>query len=235
MEDCVSSDNGALSKILVVDDEASIVDSVATVLRYEGFAVDIASSGREALTKVQDELFDLIILDIMLPDTDGLEVTRRIRFDGLDVPVLFLTAKGDVEDKVEGLSVGGDDYVTKPFSLIELVARVKAILRRRQVPELDQRLRFSDLVMDEDSREVWRAGHLIHLTATEFNVLRMFMLNPRRVLSKGQIIDNVWHYDFDGNQNIIETYVRYLRRKLDEFGPQLIQTVRLVGYVLREG
>ena len=231
----MSSDSGTLSKILVVDDEASIVDSVATVLRYEGFVVDVASSGREALTKVQDQLFDLIILDVMLPDTDGLEVTRRIRFDGLDVPVLFLTAKGDVEDKVEGLSVGGDDYVTKPFSLIELVARVKAILRRRQVPELDQRLRFSDLVMDEDSREVWRAGHLIHLTATEFNVLRMFMLNPRRVLSKGQIIDNVWHYDFDGNQNIIETYVRYLRRKLDEFGPQLIQTVRLVGYVLREG
>jgi two-component system OmpR family response regulator len=235
MEGYVSNDNGALSKILVVDDEASIVDSVATVLRYEGFAVEVASSGREALTKVQDELFDLIILDVMLPDTDGLEVTRRIRFDGLDVPVLFLTAKGDVEDKVEGLSVGGDDYVTKPFSLIELVARVKAILRRRQVPELDQRLRFSDLVMDEDSREVWRAGHLIHLTATEFNVLRMFMLNPRRVLSKGQIIDNVWHYDFDGNQNIIETYVRYLRRKLDQYGPQLIQTVRLVGYVLREG
>jgi len=231
----VSSDSGALSKILVVDDEASIVDSVATVLRYEGFAVDVASSGREALTKVQDELFDLIILDVMLPDTDGLEVTRRLRFDGLDVPVLFLTAKGEVEDKVEGLSVGGDDYVTKPFSLIELVARVKAILRRRQVPEADQCLRFSDLVMDEDSREVWRAGHLIHLTATEFNVLRMFMLNPRRVLSKGQIIDNVWHYDFDGNQNIIETYVRYLRRKLDQFGPQLIQTVRLVGYVLREG
>lgn len=231
----MSSENGALSKILVVDDEASIVDSVATVLRYEGYVVDVASSGREALTKVQDKLFDLIILDVMLPDTDGLEVTRRIRSDGLDVPVLFLTAKGDVEDKVEGLSVGGDDYVTKPFSLIELVARVKAILRRRQVPELDQRLRFADLVMDEDSREVWRAGHLIHLTATEFNVLRMFMLNPRRVLSKGQIIDNVWHYDFDGNQNIIETYVRYLRRKLDEFGPQLIQTVRLVGYVLREG
>ena len=232
----MSSDNGgAMNKILVVDDEASIVDSVATVLRYEGFVVDVASSGREALAKVQDQLFDLIILDIMLPDTDGLEVTRRIRFDGLDVPVLFLTAKGDVEDKVEGLGVGGDDYVTKPFSLIELVARVKAILRRRQVPELDQRLRFSDLVMDEESREVWRAGHLIHLTATEFNVLRMFMLNPRRVLSKGQIIDNVWHYDFDGNQNIIETYVRYLRRKLDQFGPQLIQTVRLVGYVLREG
>jgi two-component system, OmpR family, response regulator len=234
VEGSVSSDNGSASRILVVDDEASIVDSVATVLRYEGFVVDVASSGREALEKVQDGLFDLIVLDVMLPDTDGLEVTRRLRFDGLDVPVLFLTAKSGVEDKVEGLSVGGDDYVTKPFSLIEIVARVKAILRRRQVSEVDHRLRFSNLVMDEESREVWRAGNLIHLTATEFNVLRMFMLNPRRVLSKGQIIDNVWHYDFDGNQNIIETYVRYLRRKLDAFGPQLIHTVRLVGYVLRE-
>jgi len=230
----VSSGNGALSRILVVDDEPSIVDSVATVLRYEGFDVDVASSGREALRKAQNELFDLIVLDVMLPDTDGLEVTRRIRFDGLNVPVLFLTAKGEIEDKVEGLSVGGDDYVTKPFSLIELVARVKAILRRHQASELDQRLRFSDVVMDEESHEVWRAGHLVHLTATEFNVLRMFMLNPRRVLSKDQIIDNVWHYEFDGNQNIIETYVRYLRRKLGEFGPQLIHTVRLVGYVLRE-
>ncbi len=235
MEGRVSADNGALSRVLVVDDEASIVDSVATVLRYEGFAVETAETGAKALKKIREGNFDLIVLDVMLPDVDGLEVTRKVRFDGLDVPVLFLTAKGDVEDKVEGLSVGGDDYVTKPFSLIELVARVKAILRRRQVPELDERLRFSDLVMDEDSREVWRAGHLIHLTATEFNVLRMFMMNPRRVLSKGQIIDNVWHYDFDGNQNIIETYVRYLRRKLGDFGPPLIHTVRLVGYVLREG
>lgn len=230
----MTSENGSLGKILVVDDEPSIVDSVATVLRYEGFVVDVASSGRVAIQRAQDEYFDLIVLDVMLPDVDGFEVTRRIRSDGLDVPVLFLTAKSDVEDRVAGLTIGGDDYVSKPFSLIELVARTKAILRRRQAPEVDRRLRFADVVMDEDSREVWRAGNLIHLTATEFNVLRMFMLNPRRVLSKGQIIDNVWHYDFDGNQNIIETYVRYLRRKLDKFGPPLIHTVRLVGYVLRE-
>jgi two-component system OmpR family response regulator len=224
-----------MGRILVVDDEPSIVDSVATVLRYEGFEVDVASSGSTALQKAQDTLFDLIVLDVMLPDFNGFEVTRRIRADGLDVPVLFLTAKGDVEDRVKGLTIGGDDYVAKPFSLVELVARIKAILRRRQTPESDDRLRFADLVMDEESHEVWRAGQLIHLTATEFNVLRMFLLNPKRVLSKSQIIDNVWHYDFDGNQNIVETYVRYIRRKLDTLGPPLIHTIRLVGYVLREG
>lgn len=224
-----------MGRILVVDDEPSIVDSVATVLRYEGYDVDVASSGSVALQKAQDGAFDLIVLDVMLPDFNGFEVTRRIRSDGLDVPVLFLTAKGDVDDRVTGLTIGGDDYVAKPFSLVELVARIKAILRRRQMPESDERLRFADLVMDEESHEVWRAGQLVHLTATEFNVLRMFLLNPKRVLSKSQIIDNVWHYDFDGNQNIVETYVRYIRRKLDALGPPLIHTIRLVGYVLREG
>lgn len=224
----------SLGRILVVDDEPSIVDSVATVLRYEGFEVDVASSGRSALQKAQDQPFDLIVLDVMLPDLDGLEVTRRIRADGLDVPVLFLTAKSDVEDRVAGLTVGGDDYVAKPFSLMEIVARTKAILRRRQSPDQDRRLRFSDLVMDEESHEVWRSDHAVHLTATEFNLLRIFLLNPRRVLSKDQIIDHVWHYDFGGNQNIVETYVRYLRKKLDSFGPPLIHTIRLVGYVLRE-
>jgi two-component system OmpR family response regulator len=224
-----------MGRILVVDDEPSIVDSVATVLRYEGYDVDVASSGSVALQKAQDGAFDLIVLDVMLPDFNGFEVTRRIRSDGLDVPVLFLTAKGDVDDRVTGLTIGGDDYVAKPFSLVELVARIKAILRRRQMPESDERLRFADIVMDEESHEVWRAGQLVHLTATEFNVLRMFLLNPKRVLSKSQIIDNVWHYDFDGNQNIVETYVRYIRRKLDALGPPLIHTIRLVGYVLREG
>jgi two-component system OmpR family response regulator len=225
---------GSLGKILVVDDEPSIVDSVATVLRYEGFEVDVAHTGRSALQKAQEGRFDLIVLDVMLPDLDGLEVTRRIRSDGLDVPVLFLTAKSDVEDRVAGLTVGGDDYVAKPFSLMEIVARTKAILRRRQTPDQDRRLKFSDVVMDEESHEVWRSGNLVHLTATEFNLLRIFLLNPRHVLSKDQIIDHVWHYDFGGNQNIVETYVRYLRRKLDAFGPPLIQTIRLVGYVLRE-
>jgi two-component system OmpR family response regulator len=221
-------------KILVVDDEPSIVDAVATVLRYEGFEVEEARTGRAALQKAQDGSFDLIVLDVMLPDLDGLEVTRRIRADGLEVPVLFLTAKSEVEDLVAGLTIGGDDYVTKPFSLAEIVARTKAILRRRLSPEDDRRLHFADLVMDEESHEVRRAGTLVRLNATEFNVLRLFLLNPRRVLSKGQIIDHVWHYDFGGNENIVETYVRYLRKKLDALGPPLIHTIRLVGYVLRE-
>jgi two-component system OmpR family response regulator len=230
----VPNGTGSPARILVVDDEASIVDSVATVLRYEGFEVDVASTGRAALQKAQDNPFDLVVLDVMLPDLDGLEVTRRIRADGLDVPVLFLTAKSEVEDRVAGLTVGGDDYVAKPFSLIEIVARAKAILRRRQPLDDDRRLRFADLVMDEDSHEVWRAGNPVRLTATEFNLLRIFLLNPRHVLSKDQIIDHVWHYDFGGNQNIVETYVRYLRKKLDAFGPPVIHTIRLVGYVLRE-
>jgi two-component system OmpR family response regulator len=231
----VPKGTSSAARILVVDDEASIVDSVATVLRYEGFDVDVASSGRAALQMAQEIAFDLLVLDVMLPDLDGLEVTRRIRADGLDIPVLFLTAKSEVEDRVAGLTVGGDDYVSKPFSLIEIIARVKAILRRRQPADDDRRLRFADIVMDEDSHEVWRSGSAVRLTATEFNLLRLFLLNPRRVLSKDQIIDHVWHYDFGGNQNIVETYVRYLRKKLDAFGPPLIHTIRLVGYVMREG
>ena len=222
------------ARILVVDDEASIVDSVTTVLRYEGYEVDVAHSGRDALQKAQSNPFDLIVLDVMLPDLDGLEVTRRIRADGLDVPILFLTAKSEVDDRVAGLTVGGDDYVAKPFSLVEIVARTKAILRRRQPVDDDRSLWFADLVMDEESHEVTRAGKPIRLTATEFNLLRLFLLNPRHVLSKDQIIDHVWHYDFGGNQNIVETYVRYLRKKLDAQGPPLIHTIRLVGYVLRE-
>lgn len=230
----MTTPSSAAIKILVVDDEPSIVDSVATVLRYEGYEVEVAATGRAALAKAQERRFDLIVLDVMLPDLDGLEVTRRIRADGLDVPVLFLTAKSDVEDRIAGLTVGGDDYVAKPFSLMEIVARTKAILRRRSSPDDDRRLRFSDVVMDEESHEVWRAGNPVKLTATEFNLLRIFMLNPRHVLSKDQIIDHVWHYDFGGNQNIVETYVRYLRKKLEAFGPPLIHTIRLVGYVLRE-
>jgi two-component system, OmpR family, response regulator len=230
----VSSEINLSARILVVDDEPSIVDSVATVLRYEGYEVDVANSGRVALQKAQDSSFNLIVLDVMLPDLDGLEVTRRIRSSGLDVPVLFLTAKSDVEDRVAGLTVGGDDYVSKPFSLMEIVARTKAILRRRQPQDDDRRLRFADVMLDEESHEVWRDGQAVHLTATEFNLLRLFLLNPRHVLSKDQIIDHVWHYDFGGNQNIVETYVRYLRKKLDALGPPLIHTIRLVGYVLRE-
>jgi two-component system OmpR family response regulator len=222
-------------RVLVVDDEPSIVDAVATSLRYEGFEVEEAASGRAALASAQNNPPDMIVLDIMLPDLDGIEVTRRLRSDGIRVPVLFLTARDAVEDKVAGLTVGGDDYVTKPFSLAEIVARTHAILRRTgMAQELDNRLRFADIEMDEDSHEVWRAGAAIQLTATEFSLLRFFLLNPRRVLSKSQILDHVWHYDFGGDANIVETYVSYLRKKLDALGPPVIHTIRLVGYALRE-
>ena len=171
----------------------------------------------------------------MLPDLDGLEVTRRLRADGIRVPILFLTARDAIEDKVAGLTVGGDDYVTKPFALAEIVARVHAILRRiGSEPEDEGILRFADIEMDENAHEVTRAGQPIALTATEFNLLRFFLLNPRHVLSKSQILDHVWHYDFGGDGNVVETYVSYLRKKLEAVGPPVIHTVRLVGYALRE-
>jgi two-component system OmpR family response regulator len=219
----------------VVDDEPSIVDSVGTSLRYEGFDVDEASTGRAALASAMDQRPDLIVLDVMLPDLDGLEVTRRLRQDGVRTPVLFLTARDSLDDKLAGLTIGGDDYVTKPFSLAELIARIRVILRRTDADDgSDPILRFADLEMDELAHEVRRGGTPIHLTATEFNLLRYFMLNPRRVLSKAQILDHVWHYDFGGEQNVVETYVSYLRKKLERLGPPLIQTIRLVGYTLRE-
>ena len=223
------------SRILVVDDESSITDAVGTALRYEGFDVREEATGRGALAAATAFRPDLIVLDVMLPDLDGLEVTRRLRAEGLRTPVLFLTARDATEDKVSGLTVGGDDYVTKPFSLAEVVARVRAVLRRTSPGggPAEGLLRFEDLVMDEESREVWRDGTPVHLTATEFNLLRYFLQNPRRVLSKAQILDHVWQYDFDGDANVVETYVSYLRKKLDRLGPPLIQTVRLVGYSLR--
>jgi two-component system OmpR family response regulator len=226
----VPSDEG--SRILVVDDERSIVDAVATALRYEGFVVDEAYTGRDAIKATETTRPDLIVLDVMLPDLDGLDVTRRLRRDGIRVPVLFLTARDSTEDKVSGLTVGGDDYVTKPFSLAEVVASVRAVLRRTgngNGGDPESVLRFADVVLDEETHEVWRDGKPIHLTATEFNLLRYFMLNPRRVLSKAQIIDHVWQYDYDGGDNVVETYVSYLRKKLDRHGPPLIQTIRLVG------
>lgn len=223
-------------KVLVVDDEASIVDAVATTMRYEGFEVIEKTTGRSALAAAQESPPDLIILDIMLPDLNGLEITRRLRADGIRSPILFLTARDALEDKLSGLTVGGDDYVTKPFSLAEVVARARAILRRTQAPTDNEgsRLSFADLVLDEDTHEVWRGGAILQLTATEFSLLRFFLLNPRRVLSKSQILDHVWHYDFGGDPNIVETYVSYLRKKLDALGPTLIHTIRLVGYTLRE-
>ncbi|MEO7371084.1 MAG: response regulator transcription factor [Ilumatobacteraceae bacterium] len=222
--------------VLVVDDEPSIVDAVATALRYEGYEVAEARTGRAGLSAAQSGNVDLIVLDVMLPDIDGFEVARRLREDGLATPILFLTAKDALDDKVQGFNVGADDYVTKPFSLAEIVLRVKAILQRTQghVSAPDSRLDFADVILDQQTHEVWRAGSPIELTATEFNLLRFFLLNPRRVLSKPQILDHVWHYDFDGDSNVLETYVSYLRRKLNQYGPPLIHTVRLVGYVLRD-
>jgi two-component system OmpR family response regulator len=224
------SSNG--TRILVVDDEASIVDAVATALRYEGFDVEEAGTGRDALSAVARFEPDLVVLDWMLPDIDGLDVGRRLREQGFKTAILFLTAKDAVENKVEALRAGGDDYVTKPFSLAELVARVQAILRRTAGDLPGDVLRYADVVLDEARHEVFRGEVSILLTATEFSLLRYFLLNPRRVLSKGQILQNVWRYDFGGNSNVVETYVSYLRRKLDAAGPPLIRTVRQAGYML---
>jgi two-component system OmpR family response regulator len=220
------------ARILVVDDEPSIVDAVATALRYEGFEVEEASNGRDAISTVIRFEPDLVVLDWMLPDIEGIEVGRRIRDRGFKTAILFLTAKEAVENKVEALRAGGDDYVTKPFSLAEVVARVQAILRRTAGDLPGDVLRFDDLVLDESRHEVLRGDVLLELTATEFNLLRFFMLNPRRVVSKGQILQHVWRYDFGGNTNVVETYVSYLRRKLDVLGPPLIRTVRQAGYML---
>jgi len=222
-------------RILVVDDEPSIVDAVATALRYEGYAVEEASTGRQALAAAARFEPDLVVLDWMLPDIEGIEVGRRLRAQGFKTAVLFLTAKAAPENKVEALRAGGDDYVTKPFSLAEVVARTQAILRRTAGALPGDVLRFGDLVLDEGRHEVFRGEEPISLTATEFSLLRYFMLNPRRVLSKAQILQNVWRYDFGGNSNVVETYVSYLRRKLDAAGPPLIKTVRQAGYMLEAG
>jgi two-component system, OmpR family, response regulator len=220
------------TRILVVDDEASITDAVATALRYEGFEVQEVLSGQAAMAAVASFKPHLLVLDVMLPDVDGFEVAERLHTSGIRTPVLFLTAKDATEDKVSGLTVG-DDYVTKPFSLAEVVARVRAVLRRSYPAGDDGVLRFADLLLDESTHEVFRDGVRIHLTATEFKLLRYLMLNPRRVLSKAQILDHVWQYDFNGDDNVVETFVSYLRRKLDRLGPPLIHTIRLVGYSLR--
>jgi two-component system OmpR family response regulator len=229
MNDANASAGG---KILVVDDEPSIVDAVATALRYEGFEVREELTGRAALTAIAEFEPDLVVLDWMLPDVEGIEVGRRVRERGFGTAILFLTAKDAVENKVEALRAGGDDYVTKPFSLAEIVARVQAILRRTGSELPGDVLRFADVALDENRHEVRRGETLVELTATEFALLRFFLLNPRRVLSKGQILQNVWHYDFAGNSNVVETYVSYLRKKLDALGPPLIRTVRQAGYML---
>jgi two-component system, OmpR family, response regulator len=226
------SANGAGQRILVVDDEPSIVDAVATSLRYEGYEVEEAATGRDALESVIRHEPDLVVLDWMLPDIEGIEVGRRLRERGFKTAILFLTAKDATESKVDALRAGGDDYVTKPFSLAEIVARIQAILRRTSGDLPGDVLRFADVVLDERRHEVFRADKKVELTATEFSLLRYFMLNPRLVLSKPQILQNVWRYDFGGNSNVVETYVSYLRRKLDAVGPSLIKTVRQAGYML---
>jgi two-component system OmpR family response regulator len=218
--------------ILVVDDEPNITDLLAAALRFEGFAAEVATTGSEALAKARTLRPALILLDVMLPDLDGLEVCRRLRTEGDAVPVVFLTARDSTEDKVGGLGLG-DDYVTKPFSIDELVARIRAVLRRYGTGQDEAAvLRFADLVMDIDAHEVWRDGELIELTATEFSLLRYLMENARRVVSKSEILDHVWDYDFAGDPNIVETYISYLRKKVDR-APYLIHTVRRVGYSLR--
>jgi two-component system OmpR family response regulator len=219
-------------RILIVDDEYMIVDAVATALRYEGYEVEGASTGREALEAVARREPDLIVLDWMLPDIEGIEVGRRLRAQGFKSAVLFLTAKDSTDDKVEALRAGGDDYVTKPFSLAEVVARVQAILRRSRGDLPGDELRVGDLLLDESRHEVFRGETAVPMTATEFALLRFFMLNARRVLCKDQILMNVWHYDFGGNSNVVETYVSYLRKKLDALGPPVIKTVRQAGYML---
>jgi two-component system OmpR family response regulator len=225
-------DAGDPLRVLVVDDEPSITDAVATALRYEGFETREAATGRAVEPAIDSFRPDLIVLDVMLPDLDGLQIARRLRDGNRRTPVIFLTARDATEDKLAGLAVG-DDYVTKPFSLAEIVARVRAVLRRARGGE-EGVLRFADVVLDEETREVWRGGEPVELTPTEFNLLRYLMLNPRRVLSKRLILDQVWKYDFGGDANVVETYVSYLRKKLDRLGPPLIRTVRLVGYALRE-
>jgi two-component system OmpR family response regulator len=225
----------ATHRVLVVDDERNIADVVAMALRYQGFEVETAGDGRDALKEVEAFRPDLIVLDVMLPDFDGFEVARRLGDRRISVPIIFLTARDATEDKVRGLTSGGDDYVTKPFSLEELVARIRTVLRRSGLAQPESsRMTFADLELDEDTREVFRAGRPVELTLTEYRLLLFLMRNPRRVLTRAQILDNVWDYDFGGDARVLETYVSYLRKKLDAHGPSLIHTARGVGYALRE-
>nr|WP_205830942.1 response regulator transcription factor [Microbispora sp. CL1-1] len=218
--------------MLVVDDEPDIRELLSASLRYAGFEVITASSGRDAVQIAGKMRPDLIVLDVMLPDLDGFAVTDRLHASGRRIPVLFLTARDANEDKIIGLG-SGDDYVTKPFSLEELLARIRAVLRRTRGDTTPARLRVGDLELDEESREVWRDGAPVRLSPTEFKLLHYFMVNQGRVVSKAQILDHVWHYDFGGDRNVVESYVSYLRRKIDTVEPKLIHTLRGVGYVLR--
>ena len=227
--------DGTPIRVLAVDDEPSLTELLSMAMRYEGWEPSTAASGSQAVRVAREVKPDAIVLDMMLPDFDGLEVMRRIRVEQPNVPVIFLTAKDAVADRINGLTAGGDDYVTKPFSLEELIARLRALLRRSgaTAPKPESVLVVGDLVMDEDSHEVSRGGDPISLTATEFELLRYFMRNPRRVLSKAQILDRVWNYDFGGQANVVELYVSYLRKKIDAGRDPMIHTLRGAGYALR--
>jgi two-component system OmpR family response regulator len=232
----ITRGDGSPIRAVVVDDEDSLTDLLSMALRYEGWDVRLASDGQQALGVIREFRPDVVVLDIMLPDIDGITVLSRLRADGIQTPILFLTAKDSVDDRVAGLTVGGDDYVTKPFSLEELVARLRALIRRSAITLAesgDSVLAVGDLTLDEDSYEVHRGDVPVDLTATEFELLRFLMRNPRRVLGKAQILDRVWSYDFGGRSSVVEIYISYLRKKIDSLGPPMIHTVRGIGYVLK--
>src|ERR1700730_8520919 len=233
-EDPKMPDTSADHRVLVVDDEPNLAEVVTMALRFQGFEVETAATGREALSAVRKFKPHLMVLEVMLPAMEGFEVASRLGAQRAGVPIIFLTPRDATEDKVRGLTGGGDDYMTKPFSLEELVARIRTILRRtgQATPE-SSRLVFEDLELDEESREVTRGGAPIELTATEYRLLRYLMLNPRRVMTRAQLLDHVWNYDFGGDGRVLETYISYLRKKLDAHGPALIKTVRGVGYALQ--
>ena len=223
------------ARLLVVEDDPNILELLSASLRFAGFDVATAISGSAAVAAARDRRPDLVVLDVMLPDLDGFEVIKLMREGGTRTPVVFLTARDATDDKIRGLTLGGDDYVTKPFSLEELTARIRAVLRRTSATaEESSRLTFADLELDEETHEVYRAGNRVQLSPTEFKLLRYLMLNANRVLSKAQILDHVWNYDFRGDDNIVESYISYLRRKVDNVQPRLIHTLRGVGYVLRK-
>ncbi|MGN6610106.1 MAG: response regulator transcription factor [Jatrophihabitans sp.] len=226
----------AEARLLVVEDDANIVELLSASLRFAGFEVATARDGQQALKLARELRPDLMVLDVMMPGIDGFEVVRRLSAEGNRCPVVFLTARDAVADKITGLTVGGDDYVTKPFSLDEVIARIRAVLRRSaSAPNApaSERLSFADIELDDETHEVWKAGEQVALSPTEFKLLRYFLQNAGRVLSKAQILDNVWHYDFGGDANVVESYVSYLRRKIDTTEPRLLHTLRGVGYVLR--
>jgi two-component system, OmpR family, response regulator len=220
--------------LLIVDDEENLRSMLAAALRHHGFEVTTADNGRRALELIATIRPDLVLLDVMMPDLDGFEVCRRLRADGDRTPVLFLTARDATDDKVRGLTLGGDDYVQKPFSLDELVARAQAVLRRTaDSSDANTVHECADLILDDDAHRVLRSGHDVSLSPTEFNLLRYLLVNQGRVLSKAQILDHVWKYDFGGDGGVVETYIGYLRKKIDQFEPKLIHTIRGVGYTLR--